>query len=94
MPNSILSFSFKFWFLKLTAFSADERMVTVFIFRTNISLPHHWLKSKHLVKLVPLAGWLSARNENYVFHIHANWNTLDARITESALYQDRQHCSK
>lgn len=63
---------------------------TVFIFWNNISLLHHWVKSKHLVRLVSLAAWLSTCNENYVSHIHANLNTLDARITESALYQDRQ----
>lgn len=74
----------KLWVFELT--NTD----TVFIFRNNISLLHHWVKSKHLVRLVSLAAWLSTCNENYVFHIHANLNTLDARITESALYQDRQ----
>lgn len=85
---------FRFQFLKLTVVVADEYTVTVFIFRTNISLLHHWLKSKHSVKLVSPAAWLSTCNENYVVHFHANLNTLDARITESALYQDRQHCRK
>lgn len=80
--------------LKLSVFSADENTGIVFIFRTSTSLLHHWLKSKHLVKLVSLAAWLSTCNENYAFHSHANLNTLNARITESALYQDRQHCRK
>lgn len=66
----------------------------LFIFKTNISLLHRWVNSKDLVRVVSLAAWLSTRNENYAFHSHAKWNTLVARITESALYQDRQHCRK
>lgn len=82
------------WLLPKPWVSEPTNTDPVFIFWDSVSLLHHWVKSKHLVRLVSLAAWLSTRNENYVFHVRASSNTLDARITESALCWDRQACRK